>query len=341
MWGDGGDGIFGCAPVGEDSFYTTPQKVMDNVSSVSISNSSTTPYIAVIKTDGSLWTWGHNGNGQLGNGGKGKDFNGWSIFQETPLKIMDDVAAVSCGISHAAAIKTDGSLWVWGNTSYGRVGNGYEDGLQTTPVKIMDGVASVYCGIDIENPFVLQTDGTLVTWPQYTKMIPYSENGVPMGERPAPPQEPLPLQVIAQDVISVADGSDYSLSTNNVAYIKKDGSLWIYGENRFCQLGAPEKVNVSYTTYKNPTKVMDNAVSVAVCGFNAVIAMKSDGSLWMWGAADNIGNGVAGNYDRSMRDSTGSLFSVKCQSIPLRVTNITAKVSNAKEEPPGKAGGSS
>ena len=77
------------------------KKVMDNVSSVSISNSSTTPYIAVIKTDGSLWTWGHNGNGQLGNGGKGKDFNGWSIFQETPLKIMDDVTAVSCGISHA------------------------------------------------------------------------------------------------------------------------------------------------------------------------------------------------------------------------------------------------
>ena len=74
---------------------------------------------------------------------------------------------------------------------------------------------------------------------------------------------------------------------------------------------------------------MDNAVSVAVCGFNAVIAMKPDGSLWMWGAVDNIGNGVAGNYDRSMRDSTGSLFSVKCQSIPLRVTNITAKVSNA------------
>ena len=101
MWGDGGDGIFGGTPVGEDSFYTTPQKVMDNVSSVSISNSSTTPYIAVIKTDGSLWTWGHNGNGQLGNGGKGKDFNGWSIFQETPLKIMDDVTAVSCGISHA------------------------------------------------------------------------------------------------------------------------------------------------------------------------------------------------------------------------------------------------
>ena len=71
---------------------------------------------AAIKTDGSLWIWGYNYYGQLGNGTKENSY--------TPIKIMDNVAEVSLGLIHSAAIKNDGSLWTWGYNSIGELGDG-------------------------------------------------------------------------------------------------------------------------------------------------------------------------------------------------------------------------
>ena len=62
-----------------------------------------------ISTDGNLWDWGGNINGQLGDG--------TTINRNTPVKIMDSVASVSVGFDHTLAIKTDGSLWGWGGNS--------------------------------------------------------------------------------------------------------------------------------------------------------------------------------------------------------------------------------
>ena len=85
-----------------------------------------------LKADGSLWAWGLNSFGQLGDGTtKGK---------ATPVKIMDSVASVSAGAYHAAAIKTDGSLWAWGDNSCGQLGNGSSISTAYKPVYISGGV---------------------------------------------------------------------------------------------------------------------------------------------------------------------------------------------------------
>lgn len=127
-------------------------------------------HTAAIKTDGSLWMWGYNVSGQLGNGFDGT-VNGLSdVCQPTPVKVMDDVASVSCGRGHTAAIKTDGSLWMWGNNGNGELGNGgagnVDQGslgkLQTVPVKIMDGVTAVSCGDS--HTAAVKTDSSLWTW---------------------------------------------------------------------------------------------------------------------------------------------------------------------------------
>ena len=84
---------------------------------------------AAIDTDGSLWLWGYNYWGELGDGSK--------EHSHEPKKIMDGVQSASLGLFFSAAIKTDGSLWLWGNNSFGQLGDGSNE-TRYEPVKIMD-----------------------------------------------------------------------------------------------------------------------------------------------------------------------------------------------------------
>ena len=74
--------------------------------------------------------WGWNEHGQLGDGTR--------TDRDTPVKIMDHVASVSLGLMHSAAVKTDGSLWVWGSNTDGRLGLGkdYDGIVVPTPTKL-------------------------------------------------------------------------------------------------------------------------------------------------------------------------------------------------------------
>ena len=87
-------------------------------------------HTAAIKTDGTLWTWGYNNDGQNGNGGgiqriiPGQTYSGGTNWKQ-----------VACAPTHTAAIKTDGSLWVWGSASNGKLGNTFIS-LYTTYVPV-------------------------------------------------------------------------------------------------------------------------------------------------------------------------------------------------------------
>ena len=90
---------------------------------------------AAIKEDGSLWMWGWNDNGQLGDG--------TTTNTSTPIKILEDVKEVSLGQGYSAAIKEDGSLWMWGQNDYGQLGDGTTED-RYTPICIMGGKTTIF-----------------------------------------------------------------------------------------------------------------------------------------------------------------------------------------------------
>ncbi len=127
-------------------YQTVPVKVMENAVAVSCGNSHT----AAIQANGSLWMWGSNFLGQLGNG--------TTEGSPVPVKVLENVVAVSCGTSHTIACKADGSLWTWGHNIYGELGNGSggnrKDSLsiwQTVPVQItLGGGAAMSKGVRLD-----------------------------------------------------------------------------------------------------------------------------------------------------------------------------------------------
>jgi len=97
---------------GDYSFRHTPIKIMDSVATIFVGNWHT----MAIRTDDSLWAWGNNNFGQLGDG--------TTTNRHVPVKIMDDVSAISTNGAHTMAIRNDGSLWAWGGNWYGQLGDG-------------------------------------------------------------------------------------------------------------------------------------------------------------------------------------------------------------------------
>jgi alpha-tubulin suppressor-like RCC1 family protein len=153
LWAWGSNGDSGRLGDGTTANRHFPVKIMDSVASVSIA----TYHAMAIKKDGSLWTWGMNKQGQLGDG--------TTTDRHSPVKIMDSVASVSANgwlTSHTAAIKTDGSLWVWGANEQGQLGDGTTEDRHS-PVKIMDSVAMFPSGSRART-MAIKTDGSLWAW---------------------------------------------------------------------------------------------------------------------------------------------------------------------------------
>jgi len=116
-------------------------------------------HTAAIKTDGTLWTWGFNLLGQLGNNTR--------TNRSSPVQTVSggtNWKQVACGAYHTAAIKTDGTLWLWGYNTYGQLGNNNITN-QSSPVQTVSGGTnwkSVAGGM--YHTAAIKTDGTLWTW---------------------------------------------------------------------------------------------------------------------------------------------------------------------------------
>lgn len=283
--GNGGTGtVFECYDGVSLVYETLPVKVMTDVVSVSAGENCT----AAIRSDGSLWTWGSNNHGQLGNGGGGNaegraDENGVKPpIQTVPARVMENVAMVSAGDYKTYVVKTDGSLWSFGGVvPTGSTVWDEERGMfittksaddvtvyRVTPEKIMDDV--VYVSSSGNTAAAIKSDGSLWTWGQNLfGMLGRGSDEINLAGRNTP-------EKIMDGVATVAVGGNF------MAAITYDGGVWTWGWNDSGSLGDGTTEDSSV-----PIRVMEGA---ALPGW--VTKPESD-ALAVGTSADGKGGGYA------------------------------------------------
>jgi hypothetical protein len=116
-------------------------------------------HVASVKTDGTLWTWGRNNHGQLGQN------IGITTNRSSPVQVgtLTNWALVSAGGASTAAVKTDGTLWAWGRNNYGQLGDSTVIS-RSSPVQI--GVLTNWSQVSEGSVHTasLKSDGTLWMW---------------------------------------------------------------------------------------------------------------------------------------------------------------------------------
>ncbi|WP_348824594.1 LamG-like jellyroll fold domain-containing protein [Flavobacterium aestuarii] len=227
-------------------------------------------HTVALKTDGSLWAWGYGGLGQIGNGSYTINFNA-----PQQIGIAKNWQTIVAGHGHTIALKTDGSLWAWGNNFSGQLGIGNSLD-RNTPTRVGTANDWQLVAAGKLHTIALKNDGTLWTWGNNT----YGTLGDGTTTK-----KTSPIQIGTENNWkTISAGSDHTIA------IKKDGTLWAWGDNTYGALGDGTTTNKLV-----PTQIGSSADWKTINGgVNYTIAIKTDGTLWAWGLNSDgeLGNGT-------------------------------------------------
>ncbi len=244
-------------------------------------------YTAAIKTDGTLWTWGSNGFGNLGDN--------TTTNKSSPVQTIAGGTTwrqVATGSSHTAAIKTDGTLWLWGVNPYGGLGDNTSVNKSSPVQTVAAGTnwRQVACGTD--HTAAVKTDGTLWAWG-------YNSTGQ-LGDNTSV-NKSSPVQTIAGGT----NWRQVACGANHTAAIKTDGTLWLWGWDSNGQLG--DNTTASKSSPVQTVTGGTNWRQVSCGSANHTAAIKTDGTLWTWGynSFGNLGDNTTTNKSSPIQTITG------------------------------------
>jgi alpha-tubulin suppressor-like RCC1 family protein len=281
-----------------------------------------TQHYVTLKTDSTMWGWGSNANGELGNS--------TVVSNNSPIQIavLSGVVWSSVGLGYRTtfAIDTSGRLWSWGQNSYGKLG--LNDLIhRSSPVQVGANTNWSFVAGGMFHTVALKTDGTLWCWGQnsygslgnnttinrsssvqvgsattWSKVCAGQNHSLAikndgtlwawgrnldgaLGDGTTT-NKSSPLQIGGENIWSIIQ----STGTGGVA-IKANGTLWAWGNNSNGTLGDGTTAHRS-----SPVQIgSDKTWTDIAVGQYAVVALKSDGTLWNWGYNGSMGNGVAAN----------------------------------------------
>jgi len=216
-------------------------------------------YSLVLADDGTVWTWGRNECGQLGDG---------TIAERAaPAQVggLTGVTAIAAGAGHVIALAQDGVVWTWGDNASGQLGDG-TTANRSAPVQVggLTGVTAVAAGA--HHSMALTEDGVVWAW---------GDNASGQLGDGTTANRSVPAQVGGlTGVTAVAAGAGHAMA------LAQDGTVWTWGDNVSGQLadgntvGRSDPAQISWLT----------GVTVVAAGAHHALALRHDGTIWSWGS---------------------------------------------------------
>jgi alpha-tubulin suppressor-like RCC1 family protein len=226
-----------------------------------------------LKTDGTVWAWGYNSAGQIGDGTK--------TIRPSPVRVATGVIAIAAGEIHSLALKsTTNVVLAWGSNTYGQLGTGVIGGFSTTPVQVsgLSGVSAIAAGhfhsLTIKSSLVrawgANSFGQLGNNTTTHAATAVTVNGL-------------------SGVTAISGGNSHSLA------LKTDGSVWAWGANGSGQMGDGTRIN-----RLTPVRVsgLSSGVIAIAAGLHHSLALKSSNTVQTWGAngSGQLGSGAVGGF---------------------------------------------
>jgi alpha-tubulin suppressor-like RCC1 family protein len=241
-----------------------------------------------IKTDGTLWAWGYYYQGQLGLGESGS-FTGKS----SPVQVgaLTNWLRISSGNYHNVSVKTDGTMWSWGQNDSGQLG---VSGTYSSPIQVggLTTWLSVACGS--YHSIAVTTEGSMWAWGRNAN----GRLGLGDTNNRSSPVQIGALTNWATNVDSFDGGRLHSMA------IKTDGTLWAWGSGDYGQLGLGNSTAVSSP---NQVGALTNWLRTAAGAYAHTMATKTDGTLWTWGQNSYGKLGLGNTTEYASPKQVGSL----------------------------------
>jgi alpha-tubulin suppressor-like RCC1 family protein len=235
--------------------------------------------VFAIKTNGTLWTWGSNNSGELGQNDR--------VYRSSPTQVGAGTnwLKVSMAMYSALAVKTDGTLWTWGRNNFGNLGLN-DLANRSSPIQVGSDTNWSDVQGGSRHTIALKTNGTL--WG-----IGGDSFSGSLGLNQTSAYRSSPTQIGSSNTWSAISTRQSSFHT---LAIKTDGTLWAWGANFIGQLGLNDRV------YKSSPTLLGSATNwskISVSGDESS-GIKTDGTLWLWGRGNY---GMLGQNDTNHRSS--------------------------------------
>lgn len=237
-------------------------------------------YTLALKTDGSLWGWGQNNQGQLGTGNFTPTRNPVAVRAAAGGNLTG-ITAIAASDDHALALKADGTVLAWGRNVNGQLGDGTPSAnsalprtVETAPGIPLANVTAIAAGA--EHSLALRSDGTVWAWGYNAQSA--------LGDG---------TTITRTRAVQVRDTSGTPLTTvtaiaageNHSVFLKADGTVMTAGKNDVGQLGdnttAANQINAVFV--RDAANNVFSSVTAISSNWNHVLVQRQDGSVWAWG----------------------------------------------------------